>query len=100
MAIGRLYSFVDGELVGEVEYKLHHESQTSWWGELILVEYQRISDGAGYIIELEDKRHGRCSLKKRVNRAVSGVPPRYVYHFAGNGLLASDSGEGQPSQEQ
>ena len=93
MAIGKLYAPSDGELVGEIEYQLHHESLTSWWGELILVEYQRISDGSGYIIELEDRRRGRCSLKKRVNRAVTGVPPRYVYHFAGNGLLDIDSGE-------
>ena len=58
-----------------------------WWGELILIEYQRISDGTGYIIELEDGRQGKCSLKKRVNRAVSGVPPRYVYRFTGDGPL-------------
>ncbi len=93
MSIGKLYASSDGELLGEIEYKLQHESPTSWWGELILVEYKRISDGSGYIIELDDRRRGRCSLKKRVNRAVTGVPPRYVYHFGGNGLLDIDSGE-------
>jgi len=32
-------------------------------------------------------RRGRCRLKKRVNRAVSGIPPRYVYQFTGMGAL-------------
>jgi hypothetical protein len=45
----------------------------------------RISDGSGYILELEDSRKCRCTLKKRVNRAVTGVPPRYIYYFSGTG---------------
>ena len=93
MAIGKLFLSSDGQLVGGVEYHLHEETPTKWWGELILTEYQRISEGAGYILELEDSRSGSCALKKRVNRAVSGVPPRYVYHFNGSGLL--DSGTEQ-----
>jgi hypothetical protein len=48
------------------------------------VDFVRIKDGSGYILELEDGRRGRCSLKKRVNRAVTSLPPRYVYHFTGN----------------
>ena len=87
MSIGKLYDADGEQFVGDVNYRLHNASPTNWWGELTLVEYSRISDGGDYIIELEDKRKGRCYLKKRVNRAVSGVPPRYVYHFAGVGKL-------------
>ena len=87
MAIGKLY-YTDGDqLIGYVNYELQNTSSTSWWGELILVEYQRVNDGSGYLIELEDSRKGRCSLKKRVNRAVSGVPPRYTFRFSGTGPL-------------
>lgn len=84
MAKGKLFKNDNEELIGEVEYHLHHESKTSWWGELSFLEYRRISDGS-YTIVLDDERTGRCYLKKRVNRAVTGVPPRYVYHFTGNG---------------
>ena len=87
MAIGKLYTSSDEQFVAEVSYQFQDESETNWWGELSLVEYKRIGDAGGYIIELEDKRRGLCYLKKRVNRAVSGVPPRYVYHFSGTGTL-------------
>jgi len=89
LAIGKLYIVSSGEeqLVGDVNYKFHDESLTSWWGELTLIEYKRLKDGGGYVIELEDSRKGRCYLKKRVNRAVSGIPPRYIYHFSGNSPL-------------
>ena len=87
MAIGRLYRSSDEQFVAEVSYQFQDDSETNWWGELSLVEYSRIGDAGGYILELEDKRRGLCYLKKRVNRAVSGVPPRYVYHFSGTGPL-------------
>ena len=87
MATGKLYQSSDEKLLSEVNYQFQHESLRGWWGELILLEYMRIKDGSGYILELEDQRRGRCSLNKRVNRAVSGVPPRYMYHFAGTGPL-------------
>ncbi|MCH8864250.1 MAG: hypothetical protein IIB13_02645 [Chloroflexi bacterium] len=83
MSTGKLYKLSNHELLTEVNYQFHNESDSGWWGELTLIDYIRISDNDGYIIELEDKRHGRCRLKKRVNRAVSGVPPRYVYQFTG-----------------
>ena len=89
MAIGRLY-LADSkgtQLVGYVNYRLQSESQTGWWGELVLIDYKALNDGSGYIIELDDGRKGMCNLKKRVNRAVSGVPPRYLYHFSGTKLL-------------
>ena len=87
MGIGKLYSYRDEQLVGDVNYRLHNDSPTNWWGELTLVEYKRISEGGGYILELEDKRKGRCHLRQNVNRAVSGVPPRYVYRFTGSSPL-------------
>ena len=87
MGIGRLYRTSDNKLVAEVNYQLKDESATNWWGELTLVDYMRINEREGYIIELEDKRKGKCRLKKRVNRAVSGVPPRYIYHFDGTSPL-------------
>jgi len=73
--------------VTEVNYQFHDESATSWWGELTLTDYLRISEHDGYMIELEDNRKGKCRLRKRVNRAVSGVPPRYVYQFTGTSAL-------------
>ena len=87
MGIGKLYGANDEEFVAEVDYKLHQKSETSWWGELILSDYKRIGDGGAYIIELEDNLKGKCMLKKRVNRAVSGVPPRYIYRFTGTSPL-------------
>jgi len=80
---GKLYRSSDEEFIAEVNYQFQHESPQRWWGELSLIEYKRISDGPGYILELEDSRKSRCNLKKRVNRAVTGVPPRYIYRFNG-----------------
>ena len=87
MSIGKLYKSDNEQFVANISYHFQDGSATSWWGELVLEEYQHINDGAGYVIELEDKRKGRCYLKKRVNRAVSGVPPRYMYRFTGTGPL-------------
>jgi len=84
VAVGKLY-FGSGEFIVNVDYQFHDESQVSWWGELVPTEYRRLSDGEGYVIELENGRRGRCSLKKRVNRAVSGTPPLYYYYFRGRG---------------
>ena len=87
MSIGKLYRLSDNQFVAEVDYHFHDESATSWWGELTLTDYVRIDDRESYVIELEDTRKGKCHLRKRVNRAVSGVPPRYVYQFSGNSAL-------------
>ena len=87
MIAGKLYRFGDGEFIANIKYQFLDESKTSWWGELVLSEYKAISDGNNYMIELKDGRRGRCSLKKRVNRAVTGVPPRYHFHFRGFGPL-------------
>jgi len=85
--IGKLYRLSDNQFVAEVNYQFQDVSATSWWGELTLTDYLRIDTGEGYIIELEDARKGKCRLRKRVNRAVSGVPPRYVYQFTGTSAL-------------
>jgi hypothetical protein len=85
--IGKLYRLGGDEFIVKVDYRFHDESPVSWWGELVPKEYRRLSDGDGYILELEDGRKGRCSLRKRVNRAVSGIPPLYHYQFKGRGQL-------------
>ena len=85
MGTGKLYQASNEQFLANVNYQFQHESPQRWWGELTLVEYMRIKDGYGYILELGDNRKGRCTLKKRVNRAVTSLPPRYVYHFSGTG---------------
>jgi len=87
VSTGKLYRLSDNQFVAEVNYKFHDESETRWWGELVLNDYVRVSESEGYRIELEDKRQGNCRLRKRVNRAVSGVPPRYIYQFTGTSQL-------------
>lgn len=86
MDVGKLYTF-DDEFIVDVDYKLFDSSETGWWGELVPMEYCRIGDGDGYVLELGDGRRGQCSLKRRINRAVSGVPPLYHYNFRGHGPL-------------
>jgi len=83
--IGKLYRLGGDEFIVKVDYQFHAKSPVSWWGELVPKEYRRLSDGDGYILELEDGLKGRCSLRKRVNRAVSGTPPLYHYQFKGRG---------------
>ncbi len=87
MSTGSLYKLSDSEFIGSVNYRLLHEEETNWWGELTLEDYVRLDDGDKYIIELEDKRMGQCRLKKIVNRVVRGIPPRWVYHITGNSPL-------------
>ncbi len=85
MSIGKLYRVSDGQFVAYVNYRLfQHDAATNWWGELTLRENVRLNEGDRFIIELEDMRRGKCYLKKRVNRAVSGIPPRWIYHVTGS----------------
>jgi hypothetical protein len=81
---GRLYNSLNNEFIANVSYQFQHEEDHRWWGEMMLVEYKQVKDGGGYTLVLEDGRQGRCALKKRVNRAVTSLPPRYVYHFSGS----------------
>ena len=87
MDIGKLYHLEDGKLIVKVDYRFYDESPLNWWGELVPREYRRLEDGDGYVLELDDGRKGRCTLRKRVNRAVSGTPPLYHYQFKGRGQL-------------
>ena len=87
MSKGKLYALSDNQFLTDVNYKFQNKSATSWWGELTLIDYLRINENDGYIIEIDDTRRGNCRLRKRVNRAVSGVPPRYVYQFNGTSAL-------------
>ena len=87
MSRGRLYGYDEGQFATDVNYRLHGQSATNWWGELTPIDYRPISDGGGYTIELEDNRKSQCYLRKRINGAVSGMPPRFIYHFVGAGPL-------------
>ena len=84
MGIGKLYKLNDSQFVANISYKLfNHPAATNWWGEFTLIDYVPLNEGDRFIIELEDKCKSKCHLKKMVNRAVSGIPPRYVYHVTG-----------------
>jgi hypothetical protein len=85
LAAGKLYRSSDGQFLANVSYQFQQESPKRWWGELTLIEYVPLDDGSDYVLELEDKRKNQCTLKKRVNVAVTSVPPRYVYRFSGTG---------------
>lgn len=83
MSTGKLYRSRDEKFLANVNYQFQHALPKNWWGELTLIEYMRLNDGSGYILELEDSRKSKCTLKKRVNRAVTSLPPRYIYRFSG-----------------
>ena len=83
MATGKLYRYSDQQFICHVNYTFQHESQSSWWGELSSVEYVHLDDGNSYVMELDDSRKAKCTLKKQINHAVSGIPPRYIYRFSG-----------------
>jgi len=89
---GKIYKVGNKQAVATVKYQLHEEFTAGgklerWWGELTFMEKVNINNSDRYMIELEDKRKGRCSLKRRTNKAVLGVPPRYFYLFQGSGSL-------------
>ncbi len=85
MPTGVLFHSSTEQLIANVNYQFQHEDEHRWWGELTLIEYKQIKDGGGYTLELEDGRQASCALRKRVNRAVTSLPPRYIFHFAGSG---------------
>jgi hypothetical protein len=86
MRTGKLYKFSDEQFVVDINYQLLGETPTNFWGELVPNEYASIGGVGDYMLELDDNRKIKCHLKKRVNRAVIGIPPRYIYHFAGMAL--------------
>jgi hypothetical protein len=84
VGVGKLYQVSDNQFIDNVNYQLfQHPAATNWWGELTFASYISLNEGDRFIIEFEDKRKSQCHLKKRVNRAVSGIPPRYTYHVTG-----------------
>jgi hypothetical protein len=87
LTLGKLYSGNNGEMVVGIDYRLFDETQNNWWGELTLTEYKRLTDGNGYVLELADGRKGRCSLTRKVNKAVSGLLPLHCFRFSGSGDL-------------
>jgi len=89
---GKLYEANSEKLISTVSYRMHEEvtiegNLEKWSGELTLTDNIRIQDGDRYTIELEDKRKGRCSLKRRINKAVILVPPRFFFLIQGTGPL-------------
>ena len=58
-----------------------------WNGELIMARKDVVKDGQLFILELEDGRRGKCSLRKKVNKAVMGMPVRYFFALNGVGNL-------------
>ena len=89
---GKLYAGNYEKLISAVSYKIHEEltiegNLEKWWGEMTLTDSIRPPDGDRYGVELEDGRKGRCSIRRRINRAVILVPPRYVYFLQGSGAL-------------
>jgi len=85
--MGKLYRYDDGQLIGIIEYKFQNNTNDNWWGEMVFTKYTKAGDGDSYLLETEDGHRGRCALKKKVNKAVSGIPPLYYYHVRGIGPL-------------
>jgi len=89
---GKLYQANSEQFVATINYRVHEEltqegNLDRWWGELTFVDNIRLDDGEGYTIELEDQRKGSCSLRRRINKAVISLPPRYFHLFQGIGPL-------------
>ena len=87
---GNLYRIGSEKFVDVVNYQIYEDFTTEpahWWGEFTFANSMNVRESDRYVIELEDKRKGKCYLKKLVNRVARGVPPRYLYHFTGFGPL-------------
>jgi len=91
MAKGKLYHNPSVELIGDVEYQFYSDREVGWWGELVFTKYCKVKDGDSYVLELTDGRRGSCSLKKKLNKAVSGIPPLFYYRFQGSGKLMGET---------
>lgn len=84
---GKLYRPGETEMLSPVDYNIFVEPAIDgterWQGEMVSVESVKIPDGDRYLIETEDGRRGLCYLRKKVNKAVTGLPVRYYYHVSG-----------------
>ncbi len=81
---GKIYDIVSEEFISTVNYQIHEElskdgNPVRWWGELTFTDSVRIQDGDRYLLQLEDDRGGRCFLRRRINKAIISVPPRFFY---------------------
>lgn len=83
MHVGNLYKLEDEQFVAGINYQLMGETPTNLWGELVPIECAQIGVLGDYMLELDNNRRIRCHLRKKVNRAVVGIPTRYIYHFMG-----------------
>ena len=83
MHTGKLYKFENEQFIVDINYQLMGETAIKQWGELVPVDYVRMDESEDYMVELDDSQKIKCNLEKRVNRAVIGIPPRYIYHFVG-----------------
>ena len=84
MAAGKLYN--DQGYLVDVNYRLFNEQEHSWWGELVFTEFRKVEDGS-YIFENAAGKRGRCVIRKKVNKAVSSVPPLFFYRFHGTSVM-------------
>ena len=88
---GKLFKVGGEEVITMVDYSIFAEpaldGSERWQGELLTVDSVKIPDGNRYWVELEDGRRGTLSLRKKVNKAVMGLPVRYYYQLSGGGSL-------------
>jgi hypothetical protein len=81
MGTGKLYRLSDNQFMADINYQLYQRSEsTEWSAELTLPSSLKINDNEIFIIKLEDGRKCLRKLRKKVNRAVSGIPPCFIYH--------------------
>ncbi len=88
MGTGKLYRLNDNQSMADIDYQLYQRREsTEWSSELTLSSSLKISESEIYVIELEDGLKFPCKLRRKVNRAVSGIPPRYTYHATSLGRI-------------
>ncbi len=88
MGTGKLYRLNDNQSMADIDYQLYQRREsTEWSSELTLSSSLKISESEIYVIELEDGLKFLCKLRKKVNRAVSGVPPCFIYHAMSLGQI-------------
>ena len=88
MGTGKLYRLNANQFMADINYQLYQgRESTEWSAELALPSSLKINDNEILIIKLEDGRKCLCKLRKKVNRAVSGVPPCFIYHVTSLGRI-------------
>ena len=88
MGTGKLYRLNANQFMADINYQLYQgRESTEWSAELALPSSLKINDNEIFIIELEDGHKCLCKIRKKVNRAVSGVPPCFIYHVTSLGRI-------------